>query len=109
MATLFAPRGMARPEKQKKDSKLSRTHKPEDMPLEAWQIELRKQFGREQKFRLKNVGDHPVFSDFEVNSPESKNTYRVSIRGARLGDNSCSCLDFTTNTLGTCKHIEFTL
>ena len=86
MSTLFDPRP-ARPGKPKKDSKLSRTHKPEDMPLEAWQIELRKQFGREQKFLLKNAGDHPVFSDFEVTNPESKNTYRVSIRGARLGDN----------------------
>ncbi len=25
------------------------------------------------------------------------------------GDNYCSCPDFATNTLGTCKHIEFTL
>jgi superfamily II DNA or RNA helicase len=33
----------------------------------------------------------------------------VRIRGPRLGDNFCSCPDFATNTLGTCKHIEFTL
>ena len=25
------------------------------------------------------------------------------------GDKLCSCLDFATNDLGTCKHIEFTL
>ncbi|HEV3259738.1 MAG TPA: DEAD/DEAH box helicase, partial [Gemmataceae bacterium] len=31
------------------------------------------------------------------------------IRGIRPGDNLCSCPDFATNTLGTCKHIEFTL
>jgi hypothetical protein len=35
--------------------------------------------------------------------------YRVVIRGGGLGDNFCSCPDFATNTLGTCKHIEFTL
>ncbi len=109
MAMLLKRMESAQADKQKKEAKLSRTHRPEHMPLEAWQIELRKQFGREQKFVLKNVGGHPFFSDFEVTNPESKNTYRVSIRGAELGDNSCSCPDFTTNTLGTCKHIEFTL
>ena len=95
--------------KKRKPAKLSRLHKPEGMSLEDWQIELRRQFGREQDFRLKNVGDHPVFSEFEVANPQSRNAYRVRIRGPRLGDNYCSCPDFATNTLGTCKHIEFTL
>ena len=90
-------------------AKLSRIHKPDDMSLEAWQIELRRQFGREQKFKLKKLGEHPVFSDFQVTNPQSKSVYRVAIRGGELGDNFCSCPDFTTNTLGTCKHIEFTL
>ena len=35
--------------------------------------------------------------------------YRLAIRGDGLGVNYCSCPDFATNTLGTCKHIEFTL
>ncbi len=89
--------------------KLSRLRKPEGMSLEAWQTELRRQFGREQSFRLKNVGSHPVFSEFQVTNPQSQNTYRVVIRGGAAGDNFCACPDFATNTLGTCKHIEFTL
>ncbi|MGE0608944.1 MAG: DEAD/DEAH box helicase [Pirellulales bacterium] len=89
--------------------KLSRTKRPAGMSLEDWQTELRRQFGAEQKFELKNKGDQPVFSEFEVTNPQSRNTYRVSIRGTRPGDNFCSCPDFSTNTLGTCKHIEFTL
>jgi superfamily II DNA or RNA helicase len=79
------------------------------MSLEDWQIELRRQFGREQRFRLKNVGEHAVFSEFEVHNPQSQSTYHVHIRGASPGDNYCTCPDFATNTLGTCKHIEFTL
>jgi superfamily II DNA or RNA helicase len=79
------------------------------MSLEDWQIELRRQFGREQNYRLENVGDHPIFSAFDVTNPQTQNTYRVHIRGAGPGDNYCSCPDFATNTLGTCKHIEFTL
>jgi len=92
-----------------KPAKLSRTSKPADMSLEDWQIELRRQYGREQPFVLRNVGDELIFSDFEVTNPQSKNTYRVTIRGRHLGDNVCTCPDFATNTLGTCKHIEFTL
>ncbi len=92
-----------------KQAKLSRLKKPDKMELEVWQRELRRQFGRGQQFLLKNVGAHPVFSEFHVTNPESKNTYRVAIRGIQLGENFCSCLDFTTNALGTCKHIEFTL
>ena len=57
--------------KQRKQPKLSRLHKPEDMSLEDWQIELRRQFGREQNFRLENLGEHPVFSEFEVTNPQS--------------------------------------
>jgi superfamily II DNA or RNA helicase len=94
---------------ERKAPKLSRLHKPADMSLEDWQIELRRQFGRAQGFRLANVGDHAIFSLFEVTNPQSQNTYRVQIRGPRVGDNFCSCPDFATNTLGTCKHIEFTL
>jgi superfamily II DNA or RNA helicase len=33
----------------------------------------------------------------------------VAIRSLRIGENFCSCPDFATNDLGTCKHIEFTL
>ena len=95
--------------KKRKAAKLSRLHKPEGMSLEDWQIELRRQFGREQDYRLKNVGDQPIFSEFEVVNPQSRNAYRVRIRGPHVGDNYCSCPDFATNTLGTCKHIEFTL
>ncbi len=55
------------------------------------------------------MGEEPVFSEFAVANPESGSKYRVVIRGARPGDNFCTCPDFATNTLGTCKHVEFTL
>lgn len=89
--------------------KISRLRRPDDMTLESWQIALRQQFGRQQKFRLKNLGGHPIFSEFEMTNPQTRRTYRVAIRGRNLGDNYCSCPDFAVNTLGTCKHIEFAL
>lgn len=88
--------------------KLSRLHKPETMSLEAWQIVLRQQVGREETFTLTNVGNQPIFSEFHVTNPKSGNTYRVVIRSGSPGSNFCSCPDFATNTLGTCKHVEFT-
>ncbi|MEK6630665.1 MAG: DEAD/DEAH box helicase [Acidobacteriota bacterium] len=89
--------------------KLSRLHKPADMSLESWQRELRRQFGREQQFVVANTGTDRVFSDFQVRNERSGSAYRVAIRGAEPGDNYCSCADFVTNALGTCKHIEFVL
>jgi len=98
-----------KPSKGRKIKKISRLRKPEDMPLEQWQIALRKQFAQKQNFRLKNIGAEPIFSEFIVTNPETGGEYRVAIRGQRIGDNYCSCPDFAVNTLGTCKHIEFTL
>ena len=92
-----------------KNRGLSRLRKPEEMSLEEWQVGLRREFGRAQKFRVKNVGGEPLFSEFEVANPATKRTYRVAIRGAALGENFCSCPDFAVNTLGTCKHVEYVL
>ena len=97
------------PKTPTKQPKLSRLHKPEHLSLEEWQRELRRQFGRDQNFGIKNRGNHDIFSEFQITNPQSKSTYRVIIRGPATGDNFCSCGDFATNTLGTCKHIEFTL
>jgi len=98
-----------RPSTRPRTRSISRTRKPEAMTVEQWQVALRRQFGREQEFELENTGDHPVFSEFAVTNPASGRTYRVAIRGEALGVNYCSCPDFAVNTLGTCKHIEFTL
>ncbi|MCC7424928.1 MAG: DEAD/DEAH box helicase [Planctomycetaceae bacterium] len=89
--------------------KLSRTRKPDEMSLEEWQRGLRREYGRDQAFQLANIGNAAVFSDFLVTNPQSKNTYRVAIHGTEPGDSFCTCPDFATNALGTCKHIEFTL
>jgi superfamily II DNA or RNA helicase len=91
------------------EPRLSRTRRPPDIAVADWQTALRRQFGREQLFGLENLGTEAVFSDFRVHNPASGGRYRVSIRGRALGQNFCTCPDFATNDLGTCKHIEFTL
>jgi superfamily II DNA or RNA helicase len=95
--------------KPTKEPKLSRTHAPVNLSPVDWQRGLRRQFGREQAFGLENLGSEPFFSQFRVSNPVSKSSYRVAIRGLGPGGNFCSCPDYTTSELGTCKHLEFTL
>jgi superfamily II DNA or RNA helicase len=95
--------------KPNKEPKLSRTHAPADLSPVDWQRGLRRQFGREQTFGLENLTSEPFFSEFRVSNPVSKSSYRVAIRGLGPGGNFCSCPDYATSELGTCKHIEFTL
>lgn len=88
---------------------LSPHRKPLDMDLDTWQAALRRDFGRAQKFRWENLGAEPLFSEFRVTNPQKGTRYRVAVRGLVRGENYCSCPDFATNALGTCKHLEFVL
>jgi superfamily II DNA or RNA helicase len=69
------------------------------------QIERRRQRAKEEIARLVNCGSHIAFSEFEVTST-SKRTYHVQIRSLTELTNSCTCPDYQTNLVGTCKHIE---
>lgn len=91
---------------KKSKNQVSPLKRPEHLSLEEWQITLRRQTGQDSSLRIKNIGDHPVFSSFEVRNNKSGRAYRVVIRGETAGINYCSCPDFEVNTLGTCKHVE---
>ena len=41
-----------------------------------------------------------------VTNPKTEQQYKVVYRGANSQWNYCSCFDFRTSQLGTCKHIE---
>jgi len=47
---------------------------------------LRREFGREQEFRLENVGKEPVLSEHTVTNPQTGGTCRVAIRGTSPGE-----------------------
>jgi superfamily II DNA or RNA helicase len=103
------PRKPATKKTKTAEPRLSRTRRPLELEVADWQTALRRQFGREQDFGLENLGHEPVFSEFRVHNPDNNARYRVTIRGQAPGQNACTCPDYTTNDLGTCKHIEFTL
>ncbi|HCM25648.1 MAG: helicase [Treponema sp. GWB1_62_6] len=84
--------------------------KPEGLSHEAWQKALRQQFVPEQAFEIVRLaGTHPIFGDYSVHNPVSGRSYKVAFRDGGNGLNYCECLDFRTNRLGTCKHIEAVL
>ncbi|MCK6693845.1 MAG: SNF2-related protein [Thermoanaerobaculia bacterium] len=111
----------AKKAKTTKPVRVSYHRRPEDMQLDLWQLGLRKQFGEENDFHVTNTGPEPVFSEFIVWNPSTRNSYAVALRSGlpkkglppentmtRIG-NACTCQDFKTNRLGLCKHISATL
>lgn len=69
------------------------------------QIERRRKRGGKDLVKIVNRGEDPVYSTFEVTST-SKQVYIVQIHSLTERLNTCTCPDYLTNTIGTCKHIE---
>ncbi len=95
--------------KKKSDNRISHTKKPDKLNMHEWQLELRKQFGSENIFQVTNLSQEAVFSDYDVFNPKTKNRYKVVIGSSDRTFNFCTCQDFKTNLLGTCKHIEYVI
>ena len=91
---------------QSSQRRLSNTIKPDGMGLEEWQVALRRQQARQERFIISEQG--PLFSpgEYQVRNPRSRSQYKVIYRGAYSPWNYCSCPDFRTSGLGTCKHVE---
>jgi len=93
-------------QKNARKSKISWIVKPEGMTLTEWQISLRKQIAQEEHFGISCVDDKLLPGEYMVRSPKTKQEYKVVYRGAKSKWNYCSCYDFKTAQLGTCKHLE---
>lgn len=103
---------MAKLNIQSKKPKVSYHKKPEELTVAQWQRELRRQFAADKKqfFNITYLGgEHPVFGDYSVANTVSGKLYKVALRDKNPGPNFCACMDFKTNGLGTCKHIEAVL
>ena len=97
---------------EKKKNTIPYHRKPDNLSLDEWQIGLRRQFASLQEFKISKLGSEAVFSDYSVYNPQTNNSYKVAIRSnteeiaSGQNYNFCTCYDFKTNGLGTCKHIE---
>lgn len=73
---------------------------------DADEIALRRERAASELMHLKSFEpSEPVFATFAVRSP-SGTCYEVEVRSLSECENSCSCPDFRTNGLATCKHVE---
>ena len=92
--------------------KSSRSKKPRAPKFHGWrttdeqEVERRRWRGRTQVFGFERLEpDLEYFGNFEVEA-SSAGSYTVEIRDLKELVNSCTCRDFETSGLGTCKHIE---
>src|SRR5215831_8649262 len=73
------------------------------------EITLRRWRGRTEILSVKALEpDHSYFGTFRAQSA-SGGSYEVEIRSFDGLANSCGCIDYRVNGLGTCKHIEGTI
>lgn len=92
--------------KKKKKAKISYQFKPEGMSQRDWQIALRRQVASDEHFTITSVDEKLEPGTYSVKNPKTKRAYKVVYRGAGSEWNYCSCMDFKTSQLGTCKHLE---
>ena len=58
-----------------------------------------------EKMAIRSADPERPWTEYVVTNRLTGKTYRVALHGPEPGDSECSCPDFRTNTLGTCKHI----
>lgn len=85
-------------------NRLSNKICPDNMTIEEWQVALRRENARESNFTVEHLDKNRIWGDYLVCSETGR--YKVAFRGVQSDRNFCSCLDFRTNGLGTCKHLE---
>ncbi len=90
---------------------------PEKQPVESLSdeeliklaVEERAERAQTEKMQLKSMDRNELWTDYTIMSHSSGKSYRVALRGWERGDSYCSCPDFRKNTLGTCKHLLYTI
>lgn len=86
--------------------KINNMQKPAGMKLEEWQVALRKLQAEKETFAIRMVDEQYAPGEFRVANAATRNEYKVVYRGKDNLWNYCSCYDFKTSQLGTCKHME---
>ncbi|HEV3166058.1 MAG TPA: SNF2-related protein, partial [Isosphaeraceae bacterium] len=77
--------------------------------LIASALAQRAERAKAEKMTVQSVDSSKPWTDYTVTNRLSGKSYRVALRGTEPGDSYCSCPDFRTNTLGTCKHVMHVL
>ncbi|MCD0462617.1 DEAD/DEAH box helicase [Roseiconus lacunae] len=86
------------------DESVALEHLTESELLDRAVADRRKR-AEEETFRVRTLDSSTPWSDYIVSSYNTGRSYRVALRGTEPFASYCSCPDFRTNGLGTCKHI----
>lgn len=78
---------------------------PDETALFERALAERAKRAKSERMRIQSADPTTPWTDYTVASAVSGKTYRVALRSEARGESYCSCPDFKTNTLGTCKHI----
>ncbi len=97
---------MANSKKTAGSPRLSNIVKPRGMSLQGWQVALRQQAARKENFGIVELDAEHSPGEYHVISPATQGHYQVIYHGEGHELNACSCMDFRTSRLGTCKHME---
>ena len=76
-----------------------------DADLRAKALAERRERAKSERMKFTPADPDSPWTDYEVTSLGSGKTYRAALRGFAIGERYCSCPDFRTNTLATCKHL----
>lgn len=77
----------------------------DDHELLARELAERAARAKKERMKIRSSDPKTPWTDYEITSAISGKTYRVALRSELRGESYCSCPDFKTNTLGTCKHL----
>lgn len=89
-----------------KTTRISNIVKPSGMTPTQWQSYLRKYAAEKETFGISEVDSVHSPGEYQVINPRTSNRYGVIYYGAGHELNGCSCMDFKTSRIGTCKHME---
>lgn len=89
-------------QKTKASVRISNVTRPSKMSLKEWQIKLRVQAADKDNFSITGNGN----GEFVVSNYSTSHKYEVVWKGLGHPLNRCSCMDFRTSRLMTCKHLE---
>lgn len=73
--------------------------------LNAYALAQREKRAKEERMRIESLDPETPWADYTIYNHQSGKTYRAALRSFEPGDAYCSCQDFKTNQLGTCKHL----
>lgn len=95
-----------KPKGKKQVKKIPWQYKPEGLDLKTWQVLLRKQAAKDLSMPVCCADEEKSPGEYIVGNGYLGREYKVVYRGAKSPWNYCSCMDFKTSQLGTCKHLE---